>query len=298
MIKEIDTVGSTRLQIAQRDILALFEARNQNVYKRSEIEKILAENRAFWRLAQSTSVRGFMDFLRDVDVFKEYKIAFPHRKEIRYVWKDISDYQLIQSLRPNSYFTHFTALFFHDLTLQIPKTVYLNYEQPKKKNPGGGLSQERIDFAFRNACRVSRTVAEFREKRICLLNGKFTGQKGVIVQKDEAGNDVRVTDIERTLIDSVVRPVYAGGVHTVLTAFERAANKVSINKLTAMLSALDYLYPYHQAIGFYLERSGAYSDKQIALIGRFEKHFNFYLSHQMKRPEYSERWRIYYPSGM
>ena len=168
MLNEFDTMGSTRLQISQEDILSLFEARNQNVYKRSEIEKILAENRTFWRLAQSTSVTGFMHFLRKVGVFEEYKIAFPHRKETRYVWKDTSDYELIQSLRPNSYFTHFTALFFHDLTLQIPKTVYLNYEQPKKKNPGGGLSQERIDFAFRNSCRVSKTVAEFRDKRICL----------------------------------------------------------------------------------------------------------------------------------
>lgn len=116
--------------------------------------------------------------------------------------------------------------------------------------------------------------------------------------KDDIGKKVRVTDIERTLIDSVVRPVYAGGVHTVLTAFERAANEVSINKLSATLTTIGHVYPFHQAIGFYLERSGAYTAKQIALIDRVEKKFDFYLAHQMKQPEYSRRWRIYYPSGM
>ncbi len=289
---------SARLQIAQKDILALFESRGQNVYKRPEIEKILSENREFWRLAQSTSFKKFVDFLKDLGALQQHQLEFPHRKETRYVWGETSDYELIQSLRPNSYFTHFTALFLHGLTLQIPKTVYLNYEQPKKKHPEGELSQERIDYAFRIACRVSRTVAEFRGKRVCLLNGKFTSQKGVIVKKDDTGKDIRVTDVERTLIDGVVRPVYAGGVHTVLTAFERAADEVSINKLSATLTAIGHIYPYHQAIGFYLERSGAYSDERIALIDRFEKKFDFYLAHQMKQTEYSKRWRIHYPSGM
>ncbi len=288
----------TRLQIAQRDIFSLFDTVGQNVFKRSEIEKILSESRDFWRLAQSTTVAKFIDFLKDRGRLREYKIPFPHRKEIRYAWGEATDYELIQSLRPDSYFTHFTALFLHNLTLQIPKTVYLNYEQPNKKSTGAGLTQERIDFAFRNMCRVSRTVAEFHGKRICLLNGRFTGQRGVIVQRDDLGRELRITDVERTLIDSVVRPVYAGGVQTVLTAFERAQGTVSINKLAAMLTALEYVYPYHQAIGFYLEKSGVYTEGQIGLLDRFEKKFKFYLAHQLKNPLYSERWKLYYPSGM
>ncbi len=291
-------MGLTRIKIAQKDILALFESMNQNVYKRSEIDKIISDNREFWRLAHSTSVKYFVDFLISLGVFKIFELKFPHRKETRYVWKDASDYELIQTLRPNSYFTHFTALFLHNLTLQIPKTVYLNYEQPKKKNQGGELIQERIANAFRNACRVSKTIAKFQGKRVCLLNGKFTDQKGVIIIKDVIEKDIKITNVERTLIDCVVRPVYAGGVYNVLTAFERAKDKVSINKLAATLTAIGHVYPYHQAIGFYLERSGVYTENQIALIDRFEKKFDFYLAHQMKQQKYSKRWRLYYPSGM
>lgn len=291
-------MAKTRLQIARKDIISLFEKREQNVYKRPEIEKILSENRDFWRLANSTSVKKFIEYLKEMENFQEFKMDFPHRTETRYVWGKSSNYDLIQSIRPSSYFSHFTAIFIHELTDQIPKTIYLNYEQPKKKISNGELSQDRIDMAFRNSCRVSKTIAHFRDKRICLLNGKHTAQKGVIDIDDEFGKKIKVTDIERTLIDSVVRPVYSGGVNTVLTAFERAAQKVSINKLVATLVSLEYTYPYHQAIGFYLEKAGNYSEEQIALIDRFPKNFNFYLTHQIKKMDFSERWKIYYPSGL
>lgn len=291
-------MAQTRLKIAQRDIIEFFDKRRQAVYKRPEIEQVLSENREFWRLTQSTTVKKFIDFLKAINVLQEHKIQFPRRKEVRYVWGAASDYEVIQTLRPNSYYSHFTALSLHHLTLQIPKTVYLNYEQPKKKQPKGELAQERIDMAFRNACRVSRTIGEFRESRVCLLNGKHTGQLGVTDLADDTGKTIRVTDLERTLIDCVVRPVYAGGVHSVLEAFRRAAREVSINKLVAMLQALDYAYPYHQSIGFYVERSGAFRESQLAIVDRFPKDFDFYLAHQMKDIAYSERWRIYYPSGL
>ena len=48
-------------------------------------------------------------------------------------------------------------------------------------------------------------------------------------------NGVRVTDLERTLIDIAVRPEYAGGVYEVLNVYRLAKGKVSANneKLTS-----------------------------------------------------------------
>ena len=64
---------------------------------------------------------------------------------------------------------------------------------------------------------------------------------------------LRFTNLERTLIDAAVRPVYAGGVFEVRKAYQLAKEKVSVNRLAALLQKLNYIYPYHQAIGFYLE---------------------------------------------
>ena len=83
-----------------------------------------------------------------------------------------------------------------------------------------------------------------------------------------------------------------------LEAYKRAAEKkVSINKLVAMLRKMNHIYPYHQAIGFYLQHSGAYSKSQIALLKRFEIEYDFYLTYNMKDKEYSKEWKLYYPKN-
>ena len=113
----------------------------------------------------------------------------------------------------------------------------------------------------------------------------------------DTGERTLVTDIERTLIDITVRPIYSGGIHEVLAAFKKAAKIVSINKLTAQLKTLDYIYPYHQAIGFYLEKAGNYKDTQIELLKDFDFNYDFYLDHATEEVEYSKEWKLYYPKN-
>ena len=107
---------------------------------------------------------------------------------------------------------------------------------------------------------------------------------------------VRVTNIERTLIDIVVRPAYSGGVAEVLKAFERAREQASVNRLMALLQKLNYLYPYHQAIGFYLERAG-YSGTALDFIRQMPLNYDFYLAHQMGATDYVPQWRLHIPKG-
>jgi predicted transcriptional regulator of viral defense system len=252
----------------------------------------------FWRLAQSTTTSDFIEYLKKYGDLKEYKFRLPHRSETRFVWKEASDYQIVLSLKPKSYFSHFTALYLHQLTTQIPKTLYLNFEQPPKSTVAATLAQDRIDFAFRRPCRVTNNITEFKNMRVCILNGKYTDQLGVIDFKESSDRILRIAGLERTLIDITVRPVYSGGVQIVLEAFRAAQDRVSINKLAAMLKSIAYIYPYHQAIGFYLEKAGVYSKSQIHLLSKFPQEYDFYLTHQMKNPSYSKRWRIYYPNGL
>jgi hypothetical protein len=294
----IYSMGLSKLNVAQSDIVNFFERKKQGVFKRAEIDRIIHQKRKDWNLAQSMTAKEFIEFLKGICVLKEHRMNFPHRQEVRYVWGMTSEYQLIQSLRPNSYFSHSTALSLHGLNTQSLKTIYLNYEQPRKRNPDRQLTQDRIQWAFERACRKSNNTARLHGKRICLLNGQFTGQLGVISIPDSSGANVLVSNIERTLIDCTVRPVYAGGVRVVIEAFQAASKRISVDELTKMFSALNFIYPYHQAIGFYMECSGVYTSEQIAAFDTFEKRFDFYLTYKMKRPKFSKHWRLYYPSGI
>lgn len=291
-------MAQTRLSIAKPDIVRHFEDLPIRIFQRSQIESILAENRGFWRLSESMRVHKFIDFLIIKADLKTIKFEFPSRTIVRYTWGEVPMYEVVLSLKPESYFTHYTALYFHDLTEQVPKTIYLNFEQaPKRYRDQMTLDQSRIEAAFKRPMRVTKNIAIYKDQKICILNGMHTGQLGVISFQGPEGEKVRVTDLERTLIDIVVRPAYAGDVFEVLKAYKLAKNQVSVNRLAATLKKLNYIYPYHQAIGFYLERAG-YIKSSIEIMEKFEMKYDFYLTHRVENMDYSSKWRLYFPKDL
>ncbi|HUT54606.1 MAG TPA: hypothetical protein VM658_14545 [bacterium] len=240
---------------------------------------------------------AFADFLIKHSSLRRIEFAFPSHKETRYTWGDAPMYELLLSLRPSAYYSHYTAMFFHELTEQIPRTIYLNVEQKPQGNRSGYLEQQAIDTAFRRKVRVSNEVATYQDFRVCIVHSMGQNQLGVIEREGDQGEKIRVTDMERTLIDITVRPVYSGGVSEVLKAYRLAQGRVSVNRITALLKKTGYIYPYHQAIGFYLQRAGNYKPTQIELLRQFESKHDFYLVHDMKEMEYSKEWRLFFPKG-
>lgn len=278
------------------------------VFSRSELSDVIAQNVGSWQIvsesaavtansisAASPTPADILQALVKNKLLFALTLPFPYRTVTRFTWGPAPTYRIIQSVDEKGYFTHYTAMHIHGLTDQIPKTVYFNVEQPATGG-GGQLSQEGINRAFRGRCRVLNNVIDFRDLSVCKLNGQNTNQLGVI-RASVDDSDVRVTNLERTLIDATVRPVYAGGVGEVAEAFKKAAPKLSVNKLVSYLRKLNYTYPYHQAIAFYLSRTGVYRKSQIDLLRKFPIEFDFYLNYQLKNPAYNEEWRLFVPKG-
>lgn len=287
----------SRIQIALPDITDYFANDAGPLLSCLAISEILNRNRTYWRLAQRTTVKEFIAYLVKHTKLEENALAFPVRTETRYSWGRPSPYELALSLRPRGYFSHYAAMALHDLTDQDPKTIYLNVEQSGKPPGDSPPTQARIDAAFAKPPRKSNSIAEWGDVRICLLSGKHTGALGVTSTPESSGRSLPVTDLERTLIDIVVRPFYAGGVFEVLNAYRRASSKVSVNRLLAYLKRLDYVYPYHQAIGFYLQKCGTFAKEVLDLLREIPFEFDFYLTHQMKETDYSPEWRLFVPKG-
>lgn len=294
-----DSMNNARIQIAKSDIIAYFDNHTPSILKPTDVAAILSKERKFWRLTQSTTTQNFIQFLIENAKLRRLDFPFPYRGEQRYVWGEVPLLEVLLTLKKDAYFSHYTAVRMHGLTEQVPKTIYLNHEQqPQAQN--SHLEQGRIAAAFSRRPRVSQNVIDFGDVRICLINGMNTKQLGVITEQvnydGSALAEVRLTNLERTLIDITVRPIYSGGVFEVQKAFRLAKEKVSVNALTAMLVKLRYVYPYHQAIGFYLERAG-YKPELLDLLRRFPMDYDFYLTHQMGETEYIKDWRLHVPKG-
>jgi hypothetical protein len=127
-----------------------------------------------------------------------------------------------------------------------PSIIYVNKEQ-SPKDSSGDLTQAGIDRAFSTKQRTSGFSGASRPHNDHPSQRQTQGPNG---------EQLDVTDLERTLIDIVVRRAYAGGVRQVLTAFVRSGPRVSVERIAKLLRRLDYIYPYHQGIGFYLENAG------------------------------------------
>ncbi|WP_459555811.1 type IV toxin-antitoxin system AbiEi family antitoxin domain-containing protein [Lacunimicrobium album] len=288
--------GRTRLSIAKKDIESEFDQQGRTIISQRDIAKILRANRDFWRLTEATTVRMFVEFLVKSSKLRRHLFPFPHRKVILFSWGDVTRWEVLNNLHSDAYFSHLTAANLHGLTLQAPNSVYLNVEQ-SNSGIGAELSQEAIDRAYSGSCRTTSNFVTYEDLTIYWLNGKNTDRLGV---KEFQHGDLRlnVTDLERTLIDLAVRPIYSGGVFEVAEAFSNAADRVSVNRIASYLRRMNYGYPFHQCIGFYLERTKKLENFQLRMLKDFGFEFDFYLTHDMQDTVYVPEWRLFVPKGL
>jgi predicted transcriptional regulator of viral defense system len=203
-------------------------------------------------------------------------------------------YHFALSIRGDTYLSHGSAVYLAGLTQQQPKTVYVNKEQSPKPSSQGSMVQEAIDRAFARPQRRSNYTFRIDGFQIVLISGKATNNAGVILDPEWR---IPTTCLERTLIDIAVRPRYAGGVFQVMEAYQNGIEEIDVDQLIALLDSLDYRYPYHQSIGFYLENAGADETVLHRLRSRGLQ-FDFYLDYAMANPRYDQSWRVWVPLGI
>ena len=162
--------------------------------------------------------------------------------------------------------------------------------------------QEAIDQAFKKPPRATKNEIELPEEqcRVVMLQSAYHDGLGIVEGTFNDGSEqrlpLRYTDLERTMIDVVTRPFYAGGVAEVAKAFENAKGKLAVNKMSAMLKKMGFGYPYHQAIGYYLERAG-YKVSLVDIFRRQPMLRDFYLAHGLDKTTYCREWRLHVPEG-
>src|SRR5260370_38388365 len=111
-------------------IVAFFETSPKMVFQASELGSILIEHQRDWDLAVRMSTAEFIQFLLEKTPLREVRVTPVNHPESRvlerYVWGEVSPYQIGLSLRNNAYLSHATAVFLHGLSDQIPRIVYVN----------------------------------------------------------------------------------------------------------------------------------------------------------------------------
>lgn len=290
------TNAQLKMEKNRENILSFFNT-NVEFYRTKELRKIYDEsiNKKF--VYSSTTFAAFLKFLIENNVYeKKVILDFPSKKYTRYFVKTPSLYKSIQSISTKAYFSHYSAVEYHNLTNNLPKTIFISIEKskPLKEIPKKQLLQEEVNKAFYMPPRISKNLIIKDIYTINLLQSKYSDALGIINANYNDAN-INITDIERTLIDITVSPYYCGGCFEVLNAYKKAKGRVNVKKMHEMLLKLDYIYPHHQAIGFYLEKAG-YPEKDLKLFD-YDKKLRFFIQRELKEKDrkYSERWNLFYP---
>lgn len=289
----------SKITLAQKDFSEYISTNGKSVYSQKELHNLIETKRGEWNLPGTTSASRVTQKWVANKFTRSHTFKLSDETEhLFFLFGNPSIYEIAVALRLKSYISHYPAVLLHELTTQVPKTIYTTRELSAKQNRGPFLDQAAIDKAFSLPQRRSNLSTVYEDYTIVLLNGMHSNRSGVLLST-RYKNTFSYTSLERTLIDIAVRPNYAGGAFAVLDVYRRAVerNTISSNKLIVTLNNIPFIYPYHQAIGFYLERAG-YNGRLLEIFMETPMQYQFYLDYEMKEKVYDEKWKIWYPKGM
>jgi predicted transcriptional regulator of viral defense system len=284
---------------AEQSIKNYLYTDNLKAYTTFDLKQIFQNKRDEWKIADYRNHYHFMKFLEEANILKNIKLKHQSTATIKQIYEeeDASLFNIALTIKKDGYLSNYTAMQIHQLTLQIPKSIYVSYSKGHSypiNHDDIELKQSSIDSAFSKAQRITSDSykSEIDNTRFYFIQKAYLEKNIGITSK----NGYSYTDLERTLIDIVIRPAYSGGVFEVLEAFEIARDKVDLFKVNEYLLKLNYIYPYHQLIGFYMDKAG-YNQKIINDIFRKNLTHNFYLTYNMSNKEFDSKWKIFYPKG-
>jgi hypothetical protein len=202
-------------------------------------------------------------------------------------------------LIPKSYISYFSAMYYYNLTLQLPKKIYLSVER-KSYAPHNDIEQEAINKALCKEGRKPTIVLSLLGYEIYLVHTKEANKVG-IKRIQLFDKDYRISTLERTVIDIVVRAEISGGIEEVIQVYKKISSSykkdISINKIIFILKKLNYIYPYHQIVGYLLFKNGFDTSK-------FKKEFTFkndffltrgIVNEDINNLDYNNEFKIYIP---
>ena len=159
----------------------------------------------------------------------------------------LSDEQIIQEANPLCFFSHLTALSLHGVTDIIPTRIYVCAPPATSHRLPLGTSPDDWDD-------LTRPVGQLPSEAdsVPILWTRTDHDEGVVVAFSQ-GASIYITDLERTLLDSLREPTKAHGITTVLKAWRQASQSWDLDRL---LRYADDGPIARQRVGYLVERLG------------------------------------------
>jgi len=223
---------------------------------------------------------------------KKIDIAFDDRFVTLYTYdKDVSEAQMLLSYKKGSFYSMSSALNIMELSDFRSDFIFISKELSKKNTTSKPvkLKQQAIDEAFSKPYRRTHSIGAYNNKHIILLTPKNTDTYSV--ETNSVG--LRCSSVERALVEMIVNVQYFKDAKHIIETFISIKEKIDVNTAYEVVEKFDFIYPYFQSVGFYLEEIG-FTKKQLSKFKERVGDLKFYTEKQKSQYTYNDYWQIYF----
>jgi len=163
----------------------------------------------------------------------------------------VPDEAIIQEANPFAVFSNLTAAAYHELTHTIPPEIHVtNYQDNGVRQPLGTTPDDWLDVPRP----VRRTPKTVHDTRVVWSATKPDWDFGHTIGHTQ-GCPFYITDLERTLLDSLRFPEKSGGIREVFHIWKQAADVLDLERLVGYVDRFNQAL-LRQRAGFLLEQLG------------------------------------------
>jgi predicted transcriptional regulator of viral defense system len=190
----------------------------------------------------------------------------------------VHEYELAMALVEPAAISHWSAMHYHGLTEQIPRTVFVltTVESPVLTNAAGSSPESRGLYRAGNATyRFIRVKPDryFGTQTSWIGEARFT-----------------ITDPERTLLDGLSRPWYCGDFGEVMNGFATRRDQLDLGRITDYALKLDMATA--KRLGWVLEKLGISGSELSRLEDVPIKSVRRLVANGPDRGPYDRRWML------
>lgn len=161
----------------------------------------------------------------------------------------IDEFEVLLEANPYCAISHHSAMVFHQLTLDFPNDIHACVQKTRE----GLLPLETLPSDWD----VLELPPGRRIKDAYGIPVQWHSVKSFagVREARHAGFTIRVTNLERTLLDGLQEPDWCGGFQNVLVAWRTAKDQINLTTLIKVVDEMD-INLLRQRAGFVLERLG------------------------------------------
>lgn len=182
-----------------------------------------------------------------------------------------------------------TALNMQGLTNFRDKYIFTSKERSIRVEQGSlNLIQENIDKAFKKNPRRTTAYDKLENYNIILLEANNTESFEIINY-----NGYKISSTNRAFVEIISNIHYFQSSDKIIEVFSKIKNSFDIDTIYDVIKYFDFIYPYFQLAGYYLERIG-YTKDELHKFYAKKQNLKFYTEKNKKTYSFDRYWNIYY----